>query len=710
VESPAEPPVAPPVARREPLVRREHGVERPDPYAWLHDDEAPEVLAYLSQERSWYDAATAHLHSLVETLRTEMGSRLPAEDVSPAWRRARFSYYTRYAVGSDHLELWREVIPSATPQSVESPPDRVDDDEMRTRASGPEVVLDVTPLAADTGYADLGLTLVSPDERRLAWSVDTTGDEVFTLRFRDLETGRDLEEVVARSYYGGAWSADSTTFFYTVPDEVYRPCEVWRHRVGTSTADDVLVLAEDDERFELYVRGTRSGDFVVVSSESNTTSEEWIVDAADPASPPRSVGGRRAGVRYQAEHRLRSSPLPPAGGQDPSSWTEARPERADERVERVDAFAGGLVVSLQAGGEHRLRILRHDDLAGPGVDVRPRFPAGEVRIARTPSYDADSVLVCDQAHLRPPVWSTVDLVTGERTEVLAGEAPSFDPDDYVTERRTFPAPDGVEVPATLLRHRDTQLDGSAPALVYGYGAYGYSWPPEWDPSLPSLLDRGVVWVHAHVRGGGELGRHWYLDGKLAAKQHTFDDQVAVAEGLAAAGLVDPARIASRGLSAGGLLQGAVFSQRPDRWRAVVAEVPAVDMVTTMFDEATPLTITEWEEWGDPRVREEFDRMLAWSPYDNPPPAGGRPDLLVTGALHDARVMVREPAKWVARLRETDPEWSRRPMGCLFRAETGAGAHVGPSGRFGHLAYEAEVAAWLLDRLAPAGERPRTSTR
>jgi oligopeptidase B len=249
------------------------------------------------------------------------------------------------------------------------------------------------------------------------------------------------------------------------------------------------------------------------------------------------------------------------------------------------------------------------------------------------------------------------------------------------------------VPASVLRHRDTPLDGSAPAVLYGYGAYEAVDDPAWDPALPSLLDRGVVYVHAHVRGGGEGGRRWWLDGRLAAKQNTFTDHVAVADGLD--GLVEGSRLATRGLSAGGLLQGAVFSQRPERWRAVVAEVPFVDVVTTMFDPSIPLTITEWDEWGDPRRLADFTWMLAYSPYDNLPPAGSRPDLLVTGAVHDPRVMVFEPAKWVAALRESDPEWSPR---CQFRVETGAGAHVGPSGRYAHLAYEAEIYAWVLDRL------------
>ncbi len=276
---------------------------------------------------------------------------------------------------------------------------------------------------------------------------------------------------------------------------------------------------------------------------------------------------------------------------------------------------------------------------------------------------------------------------------------------YLTEQRTFPSADGTPVPATIMRHRDTPLDGTAPCLVYGYGSYEAVFEPEWDPGLPVLLDRGVVYVYAHIRGGGEGGRQWYLDGKLAAKQHTFDDHVAVADGLASSGLVDGARIATRGLSAGGLLQAVVFSQRPERWCAVLAEVPFVDVVTTMFDETTPLTATEWEEWGDPRVRKEFDWMSAYDPMQNLPPAGSRPDLLVTGALHDPRVMVREPAKWVASLRATDPEWSPR---CLFRVETGAGAHVGPSGRVGHLAYEAEVYAWLISKLGdPSQMQPKS---
>ena len=693
---------------------------REDPYYWMHDAGAPELLAHLSAERGWYDASVAHLDPLTTCLKAEMVARLPATDVSPRWRRSRFSYYTSTAEGSDYPRILREIRNDRVTTATESSSSAgVGDDFRSPAASPPELLLDVGSLADGSGYLELGVTVVSPDENWLAYSFDTTGDEVYRIRFRDLATGDDLAEEVPRSYYGGAWSADSRWFFYTVHDAAYRPFQVWRHRLGTPPGDDVLVLEEPDERFELRLRGTRSGEWVVLWAESNTTAETWLVDAREPESAPRRAGGRREGVRYRVDHRrtptgedllvvvddrvegrLMVAPVPGADGQDWTTWQEARPEDPSVHLERADAFAGGVVLSLRTGGAHLLRLVLHDDLAGPGIDVASRFAGGGVRLARTTEYDVDEVLVEDQSWLSPPVWSEVDLASGAATEVMRREAPTYDPGRYLTERHEFPAPDGTPVPASVMRQRDTPLDGTAPAVLYGYGAYGYTFEPEWDPALPSLLDRGVVWVHAHVRGGGEGGRSWYLDGKLARKQHTFDDLVAVADGLAAAGMVDPDRIASRGLSAGGLLQAAVFSQRPDRWRAVVAEVPFVDVVTTMFDESTPLTITEWEEWGDPRVREQFDDMLCWSPYDNLPPADSRPDLLVTGALHDPRVMVREPAKWVAALRASDPEWSPR---CLFRCEVGAGAHVGPSGRYGHLGYEAEVYAWLLDRLGLAEE-------
>ena len=702
---PNDVPALPPAAHREPFTHTEHGVSRPDPYHWLGGD-GPDVLGPLTAERAFYDAACLHLDSLTSALRAEMLSRLPAIDESARWSRRRFSYWTRHPVNSDYAELWRLNHDSEGGSTTDS--------ETSHR------FFDIASLDAGTGYLDVGLTLVSPDEDLLAFSADTTGDEVFELRFRDLRTGDDLADRVPRSYYGGAWSADSQWFFYTVHDDAYRPWQVWRHRLGSDPATTCWSSTSRTRGSSSTCAPARSGELIVVLSESRSTSEAWVIDARLPESAPRSVGGRRHGVLYRAEHvvsadgeqllvvtnddavefRLMTAPVPRTADQDETSWREARPEHPDERLLRADAFAEAVVLSYRAGGEHRLRIVRHDDLSGAGIELRSRYDVGCLDLARNTSYDASTVTLRDETYLHPAVWSSADLASGTTTDVLGAEAPGFDPDRYVAERRTFPSLDGTDVPAILVRHRDTPLDGTAPALVYAYGAYESVDEPEWDAGLPALLDRGFVWVHAHPRGGGEGGRRWWLDGSMRHKQHTFDDVAAVADGLDRAGLVDGARIATRGLSAGGLLQGALFSQRPDRWRAVVAEVPFVDVVTTMFDEATPLTITEWEEWGDPRVREEFDWMLAYSPYDNVPPAGVRPDLLVTGALHDPRVMVREPAKWVAALRHSDPDWSPRLM---FRVETGAGAHVGPSGRTGHLGYEAEIYAWVIDRLGADDE-------
>ncbi len=700
-------PSGPPVAPQEPFEHAEHGVTRPDPYAWMRGLQDP-VLAHLAAERAWYDVATGHLGPLVQELRAEMADRVPATDSSVSWPQHGYSYYTVLPAGREYVQLLR-----------------------RRHGGDEELLLDANELAGDAVYLDLGLWAVSPDAAVLAYAVDFDGDEVYALRFRDLATGRDLDDVVSRTAPGGAWSADSSYFFYLTHDDLWRQHQVWRHRLGTAASQDELVLEEADGRFELELGSSRTGDLVLIWSENRDTSEVWVVDSADPTSAPRSVGGRRRGVEYSAEHvryadgsdelllvtddgateyRLARCPVPRGGDQDWSAWQPLRPEEPAERLERADAYAGHVVLTSRVDGRNQLRILALDDLGGAGIVVGPVSETASLAapLRQNLQHDVDRIIVVDESSLMPAVWSSLSLDTGERTELLRKDAPGFDPASYVGEQRSFASADGTQVPATILRHVSTRLDGSAPCVMYAYGAYEAVYPDqEWDPAIPSLLDRGVVYVHAHVRGGGEGGRRWWLDGRLEHKQHTFDDHIAVADGLAAAGLVDGARLATRGLSAGGLLQGAVFSQRPDRWRAVVAEVPFVDVLTTMLDPSIPLTVNEWDEWGDPSRAEDHAWMARYSPYDNPPPAGSRPDLLATGALHDARVMVWEPAKWVARLRETDPEWAPR---CLFRVETGAGAHIGPAGRFAHLGYEAEIYAWLLDRLGAVPTDSRVSSR
>ena len=569
-----------------------------------------------------------------------------------------------------------------------------------------ELLLDENDLADGSPYFALGLREPSPDGGVVAYSVDLAGDEVFELRFRDTVAGKDLPETVARSYYGGAWSADSRTFFYVVHDQAYRPHQVWRHELGTDPADDALVLQEDDDRFEVYCEGSRSGAYVVIRIQSKDTSEVWLVPTDRPGTPARVVQPRVPGLLYSVAHaprpdgdvllvvtddaatefRLMQAPVADPGR---AGWTELIGEDQAERLENAEVFAGHVVLVLRRDGSPLLRVVRRDGSAG-ALDLHPGVPAGTIRLGTNEEYDATTVTVVVESYTEPTAWYSVDLDTGRRTLLKRLEVPGYERSGYVSDRYAVEAPDGELVPVTVARRADTPLDGSAPCLLYGYGAYEYCFEPEFDPALASLLDRGVVFAHAHVRGGGELGRRWWLEGSLRHKQNTFGDFVAAADGLD--GLVDGERIVARGLSAGGLLMGAVFSQAPRRWRGVLAEVPFVDVVNTMLDESVPLTAQEWDEWGDPRRPEDFAWMRAYSPYDNVPPLADRPRLLVTGAVHDPRVMYWEPAKWVARLRAGGSADDR----LLLRMELGAGAHVGPSGRFGHLGYEAEVYAWVLD--------------
>ncbi len=702
-----------PTADRRPSRLELHGSTRVDDYAWLRNVDDEDVLEHLRAERAFYDAATAHLGPLVRTLTDEMSRRVPPSEMSVRWRRDTFSYYMRTPAGSEYAQLVRSFEHPDPHPATKS----VADDSLYERFSSPDqILLDPATLAEGSAYVELGVSLVSPDERVLAYSVDRTGDEVYELCFRDLESGADLPDLLPRTYYGGAWSADSSTFFYTVHDEKYRPFQVRRHRLGSSPDTDVVVLEEPDERFELSVRTCRSGDVVVISAESRDTSEVWLVDAHEPDSDPWLVEPRRSGVEYSCEHartddgdvlyvvtndqavefRLMVAPLKEPGR---ANWREVVPEDPSRRLHSVDAFDGWLVLTYRALSSVVLQVISLN--GGPSYDLTPAPDQGTIRLEHNELYATSEITIAQESYTEPVAWYSVDLATGERRLLHRHDVPTYDAQRYVCERRTFLADDGVEVPVTLVRRRDVPLDGTAPCLMYGYGAYEAIDEPEFHAALSVLLDHGVVYAHAHVRGGGEGGRGWWLGGRMATKQNTFGDHIAVARGLGQ-GVVDASRIVTRGLSAGGLLQGAVFTQEPGLWAGVVAEVPFVDVVNTMLDSSIPLTVNEWEEWGDPRKAEEYAWLMGYSPYDNIPAAGGRPPLLATGALHDPRVMVWEPAKWVAALRASDPAWAGE---CLFRCETGAGAHVGPSGRFAHLRYEAEIYAWVLDRLGLAVSPP-----
>ena len=685
----------PPVAPRHPHVHREHGVDRPDPYAWLKNKTSDESVAYLRAERAFYDEQMAPLRALIDELTKEMIDRVPPTEDSARWREGGFEYFTRAPNGGEYPQLWR-----VDPEGLES------------------LVLDENDLVAPGDYVEVGLRAVSPDGSRLAYSVDTSGDEVYELRFRDIAAGEDLPDRVAHTYYTGAWSADGSTFFYVVHDEVFRPYQVWRHVVGEDCSRDVLVFQDLDPQYDVEIVGDRGGELIVIRTFNRNTSEVWLVDARRPAEPAWVVTPRRRGIEYTVAHlpgegrgelmivtndgatefRLMRGPV---SASTPDAWKEVVAEEPGTRLHDVDVFARHIVLSTVTNGEQQLRVISRADVA-TGRDVALKdaakvdagSPAALITLWHNEEPDVDAILVEVESYVDPGHVFKVDLDSGDRVVVHRRELPSYDMGDYVSELRWVTARDGERVPVKLARHRDTPLDGTAPVLLYAYGSYESSFWPGFDGSLPSLLDRGVVFAHALIRGGGEMGRRWYLDGYLMRKVNTFTDFIDVADGLAAEGLVDGSRIVSRGLSAGGLLQGAVYAMRPDRWRAVVAEVPFVDVITSMLDHNVPLTANEVDEWGDPRIKDQFDYMLSYSPYENVP-SSGRPELLATGALHDPRVLIHEPAKWVAEIRATASPGDART---LFRAELGDGGHSGPTGRFSHLAYEAEVLAFVLQAM------------
>ncbi|MGZ8733747.1 MAG: S9 family peptidase [Acidimicrobiia bacterium] len=687
----------PPAAPRRPHVLRAHGDERVDDWYWLRERDDPDVLAYLEAENAFTETALQHTEALQKELYAEIVNRVLETDVSAAAHRGAWDYFVRTYEGSQYAVHGRRPRGAA-----------VDVDE--------RVLLDENELAAGHDFFSLGGASVSPDQRLLAYAVDFSGGERHELRIRDLETGLDLDDLIPDTYYGLAWANDNRTLFYVRPDEAVRPFQVLRHTLGTPTSHDVVVFRDDDEYFFVNVERTRTGRYILLSSDSKTTSEVWFVDADAPTDAPRLIAAREPGIEYTIDHhgapaatrgptdrflvltnadgaanfKLQATPVETP---DRSHWTDVVPHSPEVRLEDVDAFAHHLVLSERTNGLERLRVL---DLADPGASHTIEMPDPVYSVWSGANLEFETTtLRYEYTSLVHPVSSyDYDLTTRERTlvkqqEVLGG----YDPSAYTSARLWATASDGTRIPISVVHRNDVALDGSAPAMLYGYGSYEVSIEPSFSSVRLSLLDRGFVYAIAHIRGGGEMGRAWYEDGRLANKTNTFTDFIASAETLIDAGYTSPQRLAARGASAGGLLMGAISNLRPDLFRVIVAQVPFVDAVTTMLDDNLPLTITEWEEWGnpveDPRI---YTLMKSYSPYDNIE-AKEYPALLVTGGLNDPRVQYWEPAKWVAKLRAT--KTGNRAL--LLKTEMGAG-HGGPSGRYDAWRDEALVLAFVIDQL------------
>ncbi len=682
MEEPVQDP-RPPLAAQRPTLLTKHGDSRSDSYFWLRQKANPEVIAYLQAENAYADAVMAPMAALQERLYQEIVSRVQQTDTSaPAFFKG-YWHYVRTVEGLDYEIYCRRK------GSMEA---------------SEEVELDGNELAAGHDYFEVGFVERSPDENILAYAVDLTGDELHEVRFRDLSSGHDLEDVLSDVYYGSAWSADSRTFFYVRPDKAMRPYQVWRHALGTPVDKDVVVLQEDDERFELSVELTKSERYIIFTSSSQVTSESRYMRSDEPESTPLLIEARRHGIEYSVDHqedhfliltndgarnfRLVAAPVQRPGRE---AWEDVVAERDGVRMNAMDVHIGHVVLGQRSDGLQRLEVLNRASAELYVVDQPDS--AYTAFAGSNPVYES-SVMRFFYTSLNAP-WSTVDFDMNTRERTIVKEQPvpgGYDRADYVTDRLWATSADGTRVPMSIVYRRDLKAHGSNPALLYGYGAYELPSDPMFDAARLSLLDRGFVFAIAHVRGGGEMGRQWYEDGKFLCKTNTFDDFIACAVELIERGYTNPRQLAIRGRSAGGLLIGAVVNARPDLFACAVAQVPFVDVLTTMLDESIPLTVNEYEEWGDPNDPEFYEYMKSYSPYDNVHRAA-YPAMLVTAGLNDPRVPFWEPAKWVAKLRSMT--LSARPI--ILKTDLGSG-HSGPSGRYQSWREEAFVSAFVVDQL------------
>lgn len=683
-------------------VRIHHGDEVADPFEWLRDKEDPAVIAHLEAENAHTDETLEHLKPLQGAIFDEIRARTLETDLSVPIRSGDWWYLRRTTEGQQYPTF------SRVPADGDDMPDLVPGDIL----PGEELLLDCPALAEGQEFFSLGALAVSDDHTRLAYSVDISGDERFDATVVDIASGDVLDDALRGIGAGLVFSADAAHLYYTRVNDAWRSFQSWRHAVGASADTDDLLLQEDDEKFAIYQGRARTGSHLVIGSFSTTSTEFHLVDLADSAARPALVAARHPDLEYNLEvaddhllivhnanHAGFELARAPLGPSEPDEWVTILAPSEGERIESADYFDMAAVVSLRSGGLATVRVVPRVDGAWNAEAAWDITSGGELDTvevgdnrmadARRLRYELTSLLI-------PTTICEVDFATREVTVLRETPVPGYDRTAYTERRIWVEAGDGVSIPVSLVARDDVVPDGTNPGHLYGYGSYEVCVDPGFAVSRLSLLDRGVVFAIAHVRGGGEMGRHWYEQGKLLAKRNTFTDFVAVARALVDTGWVAPGRLAAEGGSAGGLLMGAAANLAPDAFRAIVAVVPFVDALTTILDPSLPLTVGEWEEWGDPlHDANVYAYMKGYTPYENIK-AAEYPAILAVTSLNDTRVFFVEPAKWVARLRETvTSDQGERPI--LLRCEMVAG-HGGRSGRYDKWRERAEELAFVLDQL------------
>jgi oligopeptidase B len=704
VDASASPVVPPPVAERRPVVRSFHGDDVADPYEWLRAKEDPVVVAHLEAENAYTEARTAHLEGLRERIFQEIKGRTLETDLSVPVRRGDWWYYGRTIEGRQYGIQCR--APLSAPDDW-TPPSLSPDVEV----PGEQILLDANVEAEGHEFFSLGSFEVSEDGTLMLYGVDVEGDERYLLRVRDIGTGENLPDEIPGTFAGATFSPDGRYIVYSTVDDAWRPDTVWLHELGTAVADDVTLFHEPDERYWVGAGFTRSERYLVIEVGSSITSEEWLVDAADLRAEPRVVWQRREGVEYETSHAVVDGEdvlyvlhndgaldfeLVRVSASDPGGARETViPHRPGVRLLGVSCFRDWGVIGYRRDGLARLGLLSYADgsvdeigfeetLYAVGTAGNPEWAPPLLRIAYgsfvTPSTVADLDI------------ATRDLLVRKQQPVLGG----YDAEDYAQERVWATAQDGTRVPISVVYRRSFGAVGDAPRPLhlYGYGSYEHSIDPGLSIARLSELDRGVVFAIAHVRGGGEMGRAWYEDGKMLHKRNTFTDFVDCARHLVASGYTTPAQLVAEGGSAGGLLMGAVANLAPELFAGILADVPFVDALTSILDPSLPLTVIEWDEWGDPlHDADVYAYMKSYTPYENVRAGVAYPRILAVTSLNDTRVLYVEPAKWVARLREAGAD-------ALLKCEMVAG-HGGVSGRYNAWRERAFELAWLFDVLGVA---------
>jgi oligopeptidase B len=682
-----DPAPTPPVAKPVPHKLELHGETRIDPYYWMRDKTNPEVIEYLKAENAYTAALMKPTEPLQKTLYDEMLGRIQQTDKDVPYRDRGYWYYTRTEEGKQYKFYCRK---KGSPDAPE------------------EVMLDANELARNEKYFDVGGFRVSDDGNLLAFATDTTGFREYSLSVKDLRSGKLIEDkfvgIGGVSGLSFEWAADNQTLFYTTEDMARRPYRAWRHTLGQPKDKDVVVFEEKDELFPLMLTKSRDRKYLYHVSASFTSSEQWFLPADQPLGQWRVIAPRQPDHEYEAEHRdglfyIRTNKdratnfkvmASPAHQPAPANWFDVLPYDPAVFVEGVALFKNHAVLSVRMEGLPGLVV--RDLRTGAMHRVSFPEPAYEVSLEANPEFDTPSVRFTYESLVTPDSEYEYDLTTRDRKllkrkEVLGG----YDPKNYETEWVFAPAADGTKVPVSLVYKKGLKKDGGAPCLLYGYGSYGYSMSVSFDSNRFSLIDRGFVYAQAHVRGGSELGRTWYDDGKMLRKKNTFGDFVAVADFLVRQKHCSRERLAIQGGSAGGLLIGAVLNLRPDLCGCAVLEVPFVDVLTTMSDPDLPLTALEWQQWGDPRVKAHYEYMRSYDPYFNLRKAA-YPAMLVMTSLNDSQVLFHEPTKYVARLRTLKTDTNPLLLRCNMEA-----GHGGASGRYEHLKERALVMAFILEQ-------------